>query len=71
MLVHPQFNPVAFEIGPIAVRWYGLMYLVAFILFAVLGKMRARQNLLTGWHPRDVDEMLVYGVLGVVLGCRL
>ena len=65
MFVHPQFDPVAFEIGPVAVRWYGLMYLVAFILFAVLGKLRARQNLLTGWHPRDVDDMLFYGVFGV------
>ena len=71
MLVHPQFDPVAFQIGPVAVRWYGLMYLVGFVLFVVLGKLRARQNLLTGWHPRDVDDMLFYGVLGVILGGRL
>src|SRR5438874_13668588 len=71
MLVHPHFNPVAFEIGPIAVRWYGIMYLIAFVLFAVLGKIRARQNLLTGWHPRDVDDMLFFGVFGVILGGRL
>ena len=71
MLVHPNFDPVAFHIGPIAVRWYGLMYLVGFVLFATLGKLRARQNLLTGWHPRDVDDMLFYGVLGVIIGGRL
>ena len=71
MLVHPQFDPIAFQIGPVAVRWYGLMYLVAFVLFAALGKYRARQNLLTGWHSRDVDDMLLYGVFGVVLGGRL
>ena len=71
MLVHPQFDPIALQIGPVAVRWYGLMYLVAFVLFAVLGKYRARQNLLTGWHPRDVDDMLLYGVFGVILGGRL
>src|SRR5438876_4861066 len=71
MLVHPQFNPVAFEIGPVAVRWYGIMYLIAFVLFAVLGKIRARQNLLTGWHPRDVDDMLFFGVFGLILGGRL
>jgi phosphatidylglycerol---prolipoprotein diacylglyceryl transferase len=71
MLVHPQFDPVAFQIGPIAVRWYGLMYLVAFVLFVWLGKIRARRNLLTGWHPRDVDDMLFYGVFGVILGGRL
>src|SRR6266536_1532384 len=80
MLVHPQFDPVAFTIGPFSlgsltialpVRWYGLMYLVGFVLFVVLGKLRARQNLLTGWHPRDVDDMLFYGVFGVILGGRL
>jgi phosphatidylglycerol:prolipoprotein diacylglycerol transferase len=31
MLVHPQFDPIAFHLGPVAVRWYGLMYLVAFV----------------------------------------
>ena len=81
MLVHPQFDPVALHIGPIniagivigpfAIRWYGLMYLLGFILFVVLGRKRARQNLLTGWHPRDIDDMLFYGVLGVILGGRL
>ncbi len=71
MFVHPQFDPIAFQVGPVAVRWYGLMYLAAFVLFAVLGKIRARQNLLTGWHPRDVDDMLFYGVFGVILGGRL
>ncbi|HXX82631.1 MAG TPA: prolipoprotein diacylglyceryl transferase [Casimicrobiaceae bacterium] len=80
-LVHPQFDPIAFQLGPfhvgafqlgpLAVRWYGLMYLVGFVLFVVLGKYRARQNLLTGWHPRDVDDMLFYGVFGVILGGRL
>ena len=60
MLVHPQFDPVAIQIGPVAVRWYGLMYLLAFVLFVWLGKIRARRNLLTGWHPRDVDDMLFY-----------
>ena len=71
MLVHPQFDPVAISLGPIAIRWYGLMYLLAFVLFVVLGKVRARQNLLTGWHPGDVDDMLLYGVGGVILGGRL
>ena len=71
MLVHPQFDPVAFALGPLAVRWYGLMYLVGFVLFVALGTLRARQNLLTGWHPRDVDDLLFYGVFGVILGGRL
>ena len=37
----------------------------------MLGKIRARRSLLTGWHPRDVDDMLFYGVFGVILGGRL
>ncbi len=71
MLVHPQFDPIAIQIGPVAVRWYGIMYLVGFALFVTLGKLRARQNLLTGWHPRDVDDMLWFGIFGVILGGRL
>lgn len=71
MLVHPQFDPVAFHLGPLAVRWYGLMYLVGFVLFIVLGRKRARSQMLTGWRPSDVDDMLFYGVFGVILGGRL
>jgi phosphatidylglycerol:prolipoprotein diacylglycerol transferase len=71
MLVHPQFDPVAFHIGPVAVRWYGLMYVVGFLLAAVLGRYRARQNMLTGWRVTDVDDMLLYCVFGVILGGRL
>jgi phosphatidylglycerol:prolipoprotein diacylglycerol transferase len=40
MLVHPQFDPVALQIGPLAVHWYGLMYLAAFMAFLWLGRKR-------------------------------
>ena len=40
MLVHPQFDPIALQLGPLAVRWYGLMYLVGFALIWVLGRWR-------------------------------
>ena len=71
MLTYPQFDPIAFHVGPVAVRWYGIMYLVGFALFVILGKRRARQNMLTGWRTQDVDDMLLYGVFGVILGGRL
>jgi phosphatidylglycerol:prolipoprotein diacylglycerol transferase len=71
MLVHPNFDPIALQLGPIAIRWYGLMYLAGFAAFVILGRIRARQNLMSGWHPRDVDAMLFVGVLGVILGGRL
>jgi len=70
MLVHPQFDPVALRIGPLAVRWYGLMYLVGFMIFAWLGRLRARQ----AWRnisAQDVDDLLFWGVFGVILGGRL
>jgi phosphatidylglycerol:prolipoprotein diacylglycerol transferase len=71
VLVYPQFDPVAFHVGPLSVRWYGLMYLVGFILFIVLGRRRARAQMLTGWRLSDVDDMLFFGVFGVILGGRL
>ena len=70
MFVHPQFDPIAISLGPIAIRWYGLMYLIAFILFMALGRVRARRNVLSGWIPRHIDDLLFYGVLGVILGGR-
>ncbi len=70
MLVHPQFDPVAIHLGPLAIRWYGLMYLTAFVLFAWLGRLRARRLVLSGWLPRDIDDLLFFGVMGVILGGR-
>jgi len=69
-LVHPQFDPIAFSIGPLAVRWYGLMYLLAFIGFLVLGRLRAKETW-RGVTRQDVDDLLFFGVLGVILGGRL
>jgi phosphatidylglycerol:prolipoprotein diacylglycerol transferase len=73
MLVHPQFDPVALALGPVQIHWYGLTYLVAFGLFLFLATRRVQrpQYANTGWTRRDVEDMLFYGVLGVVLGGRL
>ena len=70
MLLHPQFDPVAFSLGPLAVRWYGLMYLVAFVQFILLGRyrIRTRPGLLT---VEQLDDLLFYGMLGVIVGGRL
>ena len=73
MLVHPQFDPVALSLGPVQIHWYGLTYLVAFGLFMLLAAARARQpwNAEAGWTRRDVEDLLFWGVVGVVLGGRL
>ena len=70
MLVHPQFDPVAFSLGPLAVRWYGLMYLVGFALFWWLGRLRARDGW-RGMSRQDLEDLLFFGVLGVIVGGRL
>jgi phosphatidylglycerol---prolipoprotein diacylglyceryl transferase len=71
VLVHPQFDPVLFAIGPLAVRWYGLMYVLGFVAFVMLAKYRVRRGLGLGLTEPDVDDILIYGVLGVILGGRL
>ncbi|MFM8555675.1 MAG: prolipoprotein diacylglyceryl transferase [Betaproteobacteria bacterium] len=74
MLIHPQFDPVALSLGPLAIRWYGLMYLIAFLGFFLLGRWRLRQPRFaqaSGLHPAQMEDLLFFGVLGVVLGGRL
>jgi phosphatidylglycerol:prolipoprotein diacylglycerol transferase len=73
MLIHPMPDPIAISIGPLAVHWYGLMYLLAFGLFTLLGRLRIRQPHIAaaGWRFEQVEDILFYGVLGVVLGGRL
>ena len=73
MLVHPQFDPIALQLGPVAVHWYGLTYLVAFGLFLWLASLRVKQPQFAsrGWTRRDVEDLLFYGVLGVVIGGRI
>ncbi|MSQ18977.1 MAG: prolipoprotein diacylglyceryl transferase [Betaproteobacteria bacterium] len=71
MLVHPNFDPIALQIGPIAIRWYGLMYLIGFAAFFFLARRRSRTQPWSGATYQLVDDMLFYGVLGVILGGRL
>ncbi|MBS3934957.1 MAG: prolipoprotein diacylglyceryl transferase [Sulfuritalea sp.] len=71
MLTHPQFDPVAVSLGPLAIHWYGLMYLLGFLAFLWLGRRRAATQPWHGLTPRHVDDLLFLGVLGVVIGGRL
>ncbi|MCZ2290343.1 MAG: prolipoprotein diacylglyceryl transferase [Burkholderiales bacterium] len=73
MLVHPQFDPVALTLGPLQIHWYGLTYLAAFGLFTGLASLRVKKPwyAAAGWTRRDVEDLLFYGVLGVVIGGRL
>lgn len=72
MLVHPGFDPVAIQIGPLKVHWYGIMYLIAFIGCYWLARYRAKAQPLTRpMSPQQVSDLIFYVALGVVLGGRL
>src|SRR5476651_2676407 len=74
MLVHPNIDPVAFSIGPLAVRWYGLMYLTGFATAWWLGLRRIEGGKKAGSAPvtrQQFDDMLFLAVIGVILGGRL
>ena len=70
MSTYAWIDPVAFEIGPLAVHWYGLMYLVGFLAGWWLGRMRAARPG-SGWTATQVDDLVFYVGLGVILGGRL
>jgi phosphatidylglycerol---prolipoprotein diacylglyceryl transferase len=72
-LQYPNIDPIALQIGPVAIHWYGITYLVAFSLFLWLAIRRTQlvQFASRGWTRRDVEDLLFYGVLGVVIGGRL
>ena len=77
MLIHPQFDPVALSVGPFSVHWYGVTYLAAFMLFLFLAKRRLSHPPFAAlvqqgiWGEKDIDDLMTYGVLGVVLGGRI
>jgi phosphatidylglycerol:prolipoprotein diacylglycerol transferase len=71
MLVHPQFDPVAIYLGPLSIHWYGLMYLLGFTLFMLLGRYRIKHDPQAALNNTILDDLLFYGMLGVILGGRL
>jgi phosphatidylglycerol:prolipoprotein diacylglycerol transferase len=77
MLTHPKIDPVALQLGPIAVHWYGLTYLLAFGLFLLLANLRLKHEPFRSvqgagaWSRKDVEDMLFLGVIGTVIGGRL
>jgi phosphatidylglycerol:prolipoprotein diacylglycerol transferase len=70
MLQYPGFNPIAFELGPVKVHWYGIMYLLGFAAAWWLARRRTKQPGST-WSPSEVDDLIFYCMLGVILGGRI
>ena len=71
MLIHPQIDPIAIAIGPLAIRWYGLMYLIGFGMAFLLARSRIKQGRSGAISYAVFDDLFFFSVLGVVLGGRL
>jgi phosphatidylglycerol:prolipoprotein diacylglycerol transferase len=70
MLTYHEIDPIIFTIGPLAVRWYGLMYVIGFLAAWLLAARRAQQP----WSvvaPEKVDDLIFYCMIGVIVGGRL
>jgi phosphatidylglycerol:prolipoprotein diacylglycerol transferase len=70
MLIYPRINPIAFSLGPLKIHWYGLMYLVGFVLGWVLLEYRSRRFNL-GWKKDQISDLIFYAAMGVIIGGRL
>lgn len=72
IFAHPQFDPIAIKLwGSFGIHWYGLMYLLGFIAFLLLGRWQIKHKPWFGWNAQMLDDALFYGALGVVIGGRL
>ena len=70
MIPYPEIDPVAVAIGPLKIRWYGLMYLIGFAIAWFLARSRAKRPEF-GWKIEWVDDLIFYAALGLILGARI
>ncbi|MGE3920544.1 MAG: prolipoprotein diacylglyceryl transferase [Gammaproteobacteria bacterium] len=70
MISYPHFNPIALQIGFLKIHWYGLMYVLAFVLAWCLALYRAKRSR-EEWNKKQIEDLLFYCALGVVIGGRL
>jgi phosphatidylglycerol:prolipoprotein diacylglycerol transferase len=70
MLTYPDIDPIIFSIGFVKIRWYGLMYVIGFLLAWWLAKLRCKRAD-SPVNAEQVDDLMFYGMLGVILGGRI
>jgi phosphatidylglycerol---prolipoprotein diacylglyceryl transferase len=70
MITYPEIKPVLLAVGPLKIHWYGVMYLIGFLGGWWLGRVRAAKPH-SIWTPQQVDDIVFFIVLGVVLGGRI
>ena len=67
---YPQIDPIIVSLGPVALRWYGLMYLLGFAAVWWLGRKRAATQH-PPWSDNELSDLVFYGAVGAVLGGRI
>ncbi|WP_025386727.1 prolipoprotein diacylglyceryl transferase [Legionella oakridgensis] len=70
MLAFPHIDPVAFSLGPVSVHWYGLMYLLGFLLAWILAHWRVKHYQLD-WTSEQIGDLIFFSAIGVIIGGRL
>lgn len=70
MFVYPEIDPILFQIGFVKIRWYGLMYVIGFVFAWWLARRRC-QRPGSPVGPKDVDDLIFYAMLGVIIGGRV
>ncbi len=71
MLSYPDIDPVALALGPIKIHWYGITYVVGIVTAWLLLRWRTDKNLSLKWSREQIDDMVFYVTLGVIIGGRL
>lgn len=71
MVNFPAIDPIAIELGPLQVRWYGISYVCGILLAWYLLRKRALNKSELGWTGDEVGDLIYYGTLGVIIGGRL
>ncbi|MDD9894077.1 MAG: prolipoprotein diacylglyceryl transferase [Gammaproteobacteria bacterium] len=71
MLQFPDIDPIAIQLGPVAIHWYGLMYLLGFSMVWFLGNNRAKKRPELGWTEEQISDLVFYGAMGVIVGGRI
>jgi phosphatidylglycerol:prolipoprotein diacylglycerol transferase len=70
VLAYPEINPIAFHLGPLAVHWYGLMYLIGFSSAWWLLRQRMKTSIL-GLNANQISDLIFYAAIGIIIGGRL